>query len=127
MATEETRLRLRQKLEDAFGVEEAGYLMDRPPVGWSDLVTNPVLDAKLDALRGEIRTGLAEVRTELRGEIADLRTELTGEISGLRHEVGVGLATLSASVDERLRRQTWVSTSTLIAGLGLAFAIARFA
>jgi hypothetical protein len=101
MAPEETRVRLRQKLEDAFGVEEASYLMDRPPAGWSDLVTNQVLDAKLDVLRSEIRMELAEVK--------------------------VGLATLSASVDERLRRQTWISTSTLVSGLGLAFAIARFA
>ena len=28
--------------------------MDRPPGGWNDLVTNQMLDAKLDALRFEL-------------------------------------------------------------------------
>src|SRR5258708_35038252 len=31
MTVEEARIRLRRQLEDAFGVEEASILMDRPP------------------------------------------------------------------------------------------------
>ncbi|MFO7589889.1 MAG: hypothetical protein R6X23_03205 [Acidimicrobiia bacterium] len=54
MAIEDARVRLRTKLESAFGAEEASILMDRPPGGWNDLVTNQVLDAKLDALRYEL-------------------------------------------------------------------------
>ena len=54
MTTEDVRVRLRTKLEAAYGAEEASYLMDRPPGGWNDLVTNQVLDAKLDALRYEL-------------------------------------------------------------------------
>jgi hypothetical protein len=58
--------------------------MDRPP-GWSDLVTNEMLNAKLSALEHR----------------------------------------LIASVDQRLRAQTWITTTTLIAGLGLAFTAGR--
>ena len=50
--------RLRQKLEDAYGVEEASILLDRPPGGWSDLVTNQMLDAKLSALEHKLLSEL---------------------------------------------------------------------
>jgi hypothetical protein len=54
MTTEEVRVRLRAKLESTFGAEEASLLMDRPPGGWNDLVTNQMLDARLDALKHEL-------------------------------------------------------------------------
>jgi hypothetical protein len=82
----------RQQLEDDCGVEGAAILMDRPPGGWSDLVTRDYLDAKLDALRFELKADMA---------------------------------TLSGSVDRRLRAQTWIMTTTLIAGLALAFTAGR--
>jgi len=85
VAVEEVRVRVRRKLEEAFGMEEASYLMDRPPGGWGDLVTNQTLDLKIDALRHE----------------------------------------LVATVDRRLRAQTWITTSTLIAGLALAYGAGR--
>ena len=94
MTTEDVRVRLRSKLEATFGAEEASILMDRPPGGWSDLVTNQVLDAKLDALE-------ARLRTEMRD--------------------------LSSSVDRRLRAQTWITTTSIIAGMGFAVTVARFA
>jgi hypothetical protein len=50
MVVDDVRVRLRQKLEAAFGAEEASILMDRPPGGWNDLVTNQMLDAKLTAM-----------------------------------------------------------------------------
>lgn len=65
MTTEEVRVRLRTKLESAFGAEEASILMDRPPGGWSDLVTNQVLEARLDALRFELVAQMAELRGDL--------------------------------------------------------------
>jgi hypothetical protein len=92
MAIEEVRVRLRRQLEDAFGVEEASILMDRPPGGWNDLVTTQVLDLKIDALR------------------SDLRTEM---------------ANLSASVDRRLRAQTWMMMTTMIAAVGLSVTLSR--
>ena len=72
--------------QEAFGAEEASILMDRPPGGWSDLVTNQTLHLELNALRLELRAEMAA---------------------------------LSASVDRRLRTQTLVMTTTLLAGIGL--------
>jgi len=92
VAVEEVRVRLRRQLEDAFGVEEASILMDRPPGGWDDLVTNKTLDLKIDALRAELRAAMAE---------------------------------LSASVDRRLRAQTWMMMSTMIAAVGLSVSLSR--
>jgi hypothetical protein len=54
MTTEDVRVRLRSKLEEAFGAEEASILMDRPPGGWNDLVTNQVLEARLSALEHKL-------------------------------------------------------------------------
>jgi len=65
MTTEEARVRLRTKLPSAFGAEEASILMDRPPGGWNDLVTNQVLEARLDALRYELVGQMAELRAEV--------------------------------------------------------------
>jgi len=50
MAVDEQWLRVRRSLEEKLGVEEASFLMDRPPGGWSDLVTNQTLDLKFAAL-----------------------------------------------------------------------------
>jgi hypothetical protein len=85
MAVEEIRARLRRQLEETYGVEGAAILMDRPPGGWADLVTNQTLDLKIDALRHE----------------------------------------LIGAVDRRLRAQTSITTTTLIAGLALAFTAGR--
>ncbi len=54
MAVENIRQQVRATLEELMSAEEASYLMDRPPGGWSDLVTRDYLDAKLDALRHEL-------------------------------------------------------------------------
>src|SRR3954463_6955118 len=110
MTVEEARVRLRRQLEDAFGVEEASILMDRPPGGWSDLVTNQTLDLKIDALRYELRTEMRDLRSELKLEMSELRVEL---------------ANLSASVDRRLRAQTWMMMSTMIAGFGLTITLSH--
>ena len=47
---QDVRLRLRRKLEEMVGVEEADLLMDRPPGGWSSLVTKDWLHLELAAL-----------------------------------------------------------------------------
>ena len=86
-----------------FGAEEASLLMDRPPGGWNDLVTNQSLAREMDSLR-----------TELRGEMGELRAELRGE-----------MAELNASVDRRLRAQTWITTTTMLTGMGLVAALTR--
>jgi hypothetical protein len=103
MTVEEARIRLQRQLEDTFGVEEASILMDRPPGGWGDLVTNHTLDLKIDALRYELRTEMHDLRADLR----------------------VDMANLSASVDRRLRAQTWMMMTTMIAAVGLSATISR--
>ena len=65
LTVEDVRVRLRTKLESAFGAEEASILMDRPPGGWNDLVTNQVLDAKLAALEYELVSQMQELRIEM--------------------------------------------------------------
>jgi hypothetical protein len=117
MAVEDVRVRLRRQLEDAFGVEEASILMDRPPGGWSDLVTNQTLDLKIDALRSDIRTEMSELRSELKLEMADLKLDMS--------QLKVDNANLSASIDRRLRAQTWMMMSTMIAGFGLTITLSR--
>jgi hypothetical protein len=114
MTVEEARVRLRRQLEETYGVEGAAILMDRPPGGWGDLVTNHTLDLKIDALRHELRGYMTESHSSLKSELKD-------EIAQVR----VDLETLSASVDRRLRAQTWITTTTLIAGLALAFTAGR--
>ena len=99
MAVEEARVRLRRQLEDAFGVEEASILLDRPPGGWSDLVTNQTLDLKIDALRSDLRTEMAELRVEM--------------------------SALSASVDRRMRAQSWMIMSAVFAAVGLSATVSR--
>ncbi len=84
--------------------------MDRPPGGWSDLVTNQTLDLKIDALRSDLRIEMSELRSELKLEIAGVRVEMSG---------------LSASVDRRLRAQTWMMMSTMIAAVGLSVTLSR--
>jgi hypothetical protein len=92
MTVDDVRQRTRVKLEQLLGAEEASWLMDRPPGGWSDLVTNQTLDLKLSALEDRVGRSMTE---------------------------------LSASVDQRLRAQTWITTTTLVAGLALAFTAGR--
>jgi hypothetical protein len=70
MTTEDVRVRLRGKLESAFGAEEASILLDRPPGGWNDLVTNQVLDARLSALEQRLGAQMADLRSDLQAAIA---------------------------------------------------------
>ena len=47
------------------------------------------------------------------------------KIDAFWHECRASMEALSASVDRRLRAQTWITTTTLIAGLTLAFTAGR--
>ena len=80
MTIDDARVRLRQKLEDAYGVEEATILMDRPPGGWNDLVTNQVLDARLSALKHEL---LSELERRFRAQTWALATLLVAGLGAI--------------------------------------------
>ena len=96
MTTEDVRVRLRAKLESAFGAEEASMLMDRPPGGWNDLVTNQVLEARLDALR-----------YDLVGQMAELRGDLL------------------ATMERGFRAQTWRLLGAIFVAFGIFATLAR--
>jgi hypothetical protein len=80
MAVEDARVRLRTKLESAFGAEEASILMDRPPGGWNDLVTNQVLEARLSALSAELR---AELRDAIGKQTWRLATAILATVTAM--------------------------------------------
>jgi len=92
-------------------VDGASILMDRPPGGWNDLVTNESLRLSLDALRHELRTEMGGLRAEMQV---------------MEHRLDAKMSELSADVDRRLRAQTWITTTTMLTGIGLVAAIARF-
>ena len=94
MAIEEVRVRLRRKLEGMLGEDEAAMLMDRPPGGWGDLVTNQSLNAILEA----------------RFDALDHRLE------SLKYE-------LSSRMDQLARDQTWRMMTALITSMSILTAI----
>lgn len=79
MAVDDIREQVRSTLEGLMSAEEASYLMDRPPGGWSDLVTKDYLDARLEALEHKLRTEIAGVREGM----ADLRTQIERQTTSL--------------------------------------------
>src|SRR6478752_516454 len=68
MTVDEDRMHLRTRLEELVGMSGAGILMDRPPGGWSDLVTNHTLDLRFAAFeeRFDRKLDALEARMELR-------------------------------------------------------------
>ena len=96
MTTEDVRVRLRTKLESAFGAEEASILMDRSPGGWNDLVTNQVLESRLNALE-----------YKLVGQMAELRGDLV------------------ATMERGFRAQTWRLVGTMFVAFGMFATLVR--
>jgi hypothetical protein len=99
----------------------ADILMDRPPGGWSDLVTNPTLDLRFAAFEERMDRKLEplEARMDLRFAAVDARfADMDHRFDRFEHQ-------LLAQVDQRLRAQSWVSISTIIAAMGIIVAAAR--
>jgi hypothetical protein len=92
VAVDEVRPRLRRKLEELVGVEEADLLMDRPPGGWSALVTKEWLDERLAHER--------EIMDERFRGIEHQFAAVDAKIDGLRHE-------LVGTMHLEFRNQTW--------------------
>ena len=86
MAIDDVRIRVRQRLEELIGVDEAAFLVgDRPPGGWDALVTKEHLALELAALRHELvavlHTELAAIHVELRSQTWRLATALLATIT----------------------------------------------
>jgi hypothetical protein len=121
MAVEEARMRLREQLEEMFGVHEAAILMDRPPGGWSDLATNRSLDAlagdtarRFDALAAETarRFDAVDRRFSEQDERFDLK------LGALEHKI---LGTL----EREFRAQTCRLVSAMAAFMGIFAAVVK--
>ena len=67
MAIDEVRIRLRQRLEEMLGVDEAALLMDRPPGGWADLATKADLVALEEGLEARFDLKLEALEHKLVG------------------------------------------------------------
>lgn len=94
-------LELRDMLRRPLGEEASAKLMEfLPPVGWADVATTRDLGGMEEHLRAEMH--LLEVQLHSR------------------------LVALDATVAHALRRQTVWLTTALLAGMGLAGALARF-
>jgi hypothetical protein len=108
MTVDEDRMHLRARLEELVGVSGAEILMDRPPGGWNDLVTNHTLDLRFAAF---------EERVDRKLEALEARMEL--RFAGVDHRFDRFEHQLLAQVDRRLRAQAWVTISTIIAAVGV--------
>jgi hypothetical protein len=132
MSVHEERVRLHERLEELVGVSGADILLDRPPGGWSDLVTNESLDQrfavtearfdrKLDALDHKIDA--LEARVDRRFDALTARME--SGFADVDHRFERYEHELLASVDRRLRAQAWMTISTIVAVGGVLVAAIR--
>jgi hypothetical protein len=114
MAVDEVRTRLRERLEEEYGVEEAGILMDRPPGGWSDLVTRDLMRQEFDRFEDRF-----EAKIDLKFDAIDLKLE------AFKFD-------LTAQMERGFREQTWrlmtasiSSMALLVAALSVFVALTR--
>jgi hypothetical protein len=109
MTVEQISARLRARLQEEYGVDEAAILMDRPPGGWADLVTNASLDRRFTDFEARI-----DAKFDAKFEALDYRFE------ALEHKI-------EASLQREIRSQTWrLMTATIAAMSGLVGAMGIF-
>ena len=142
MTVDESRLQLRTRLVELVGVSGAEILMDRPPGGWGDLVTNHTLDLRFAAFeerfaaseqRFDHKLDALEARMELRFAAVDAQfAEMNHNFGLMRaemHAQGADLhaqgADLRAEMYRRFRSQTLVMVSTFTALAGVIVAAIR--
>jgi hypothetical protein len=146
MAIDEgSRHRLYQRLDEVLGSEEATTLMSLlPPAGfnWSELSTKADLEAHrlatkedLTALRLATRADLQAHRQETKSDLQAHRHETRADLQAHRQETKADLETLGrelrlewrADIEGMSRRLIAWTSSLVVGGIGLAFAIARVA
>ena len=123
MSIDDVTTHLRGQLQEAFGVDGATYLMDRPPGGWSDLVTNVTLRLELRALSAELRAEIGSVRSELGAEIGSVRSELGAEIGSVRSEIAALGFELRAEMHQGFRDQTWRLMTAMLSSMAVLVAV----
>ena len=83
MSVDEVRMRLRRKLEELVGMSEADILLDRPPGGWSDLVTNHTLDLRFEAFEARMDANMDRRFAEVDRKLAALEIRMERGFRGL--------------------------------------------
>lgn len=93
MAGDEVEMtaRLRRRLEEEYGMREAGHLMDRPAGGWESLATKEHVDLRVEAL--DHRFEALEHRLR-----ADFRDQTTRLVLWIVPTIFAGTAALGAII-----------------------------
>ena len=147
MVVEDIRTRLRRKLVETFGVDEADLLLDRPPGGWGDLVTNQTLDLRFAASEARMEGRLAELEHRMEGRFAELETRMTAGSTDVDHRMTAGFADLDhrmtagfemvdlkfavqrhdliAEIERGFRHQTWRLVGAMTALMAIVVAALR--
>ena len=95
MSVHEERVRLHERLEELVGVSGADILLDRPPGGWSDLVTNASLDQRFAA---------SEARFDRKLDALDHKIDALEEAGEMLIEDAYRLEVSSPGIDRPLTR-----------------------
>ena len=103
MTVDDVRARLRPLLEKEYGVEGAAYLIDRPPGGWSDLVTNQTLERELETLRQEIKADMANLGVAFHEELHAQTWRLTKLVMAAQGVVVAVIVGLLSGIGALLR------------------------
>jgi hypothetical protein len=88
-------------LQEEYGVDEAAILMDRPPGGWNDLLTNESLDRRLAEFGARI---------DAKFDAVDARFD------AVRYD-------LTATMEREFRAQTWRLMSAMFSAMALLVAV----
>ena len=135
MTVDEDRTQLRTRLVELVGVSGADILMDRPPGGWGDLVTNHTLDLRFVAWeerfaaseqRFDHKLDALEARMDLRFAGADAQfAAMRAGFAAVDHKFDLQRAELIGEMDRRFRAQNWLMFSTFTALAGVIVAAIR--
>jgi hypothetical protein len=125
MTVDEDRMQLRTRLEELVGMSGAEILMDRPPGGWGDLVTNRTLDLRFAAFEERSDRKLEGLESRLGSRVDALESRMELRFAEVDHGFDRFEHQLLAQVDRRLRSQAWVTISTVIAAMSVIVAAVR--
>jgi hypothetical protein len=103
----------------------AEILMDRPPGGWGDLVTNHTLDVRFAAFEERSDRKLEGLESRLGSRVDALESRMELRFAEVDHRFDRFEHELVAQVDRRLRSQAWVTISTVIAAMSVIVAAIR--
>lgn len=109
---ERRRSKLYEHCRQTWDEETAETLMALlPSTGWANVAT---------------KQDVAVLGSELRAEMAVMRAELGGRIDGGLSELRAEMQGLRAEMHKLISSLTWRFNGALLAGMGLAAAIARY-